>query len=92
MAASLKKRIADLKEADSDEDNEMRDAEQAVPGSSSEPLPKGEGKVSLKDKIKGGAMFREVVLAKLKDERQKKEALEVDQELEKEARRRSFNS
>jgi len=31
------------------------------------------------------------VLAKLKDEKQKKEALEVDQELENEVRRRSFN-
>ena len=85
--------MADLKEADSDDDNEMRDAEQAIPGSSSESAAaRSEGKVSLKEKIKDGALFREVVLAKLKDERQKKEALEVDQELEKEARRRSFNS
>ncbi|KAJ6446311.1 calcium/calmodulin-dependent protein kinase [Purpureocillium lavendulum] len=91
LAASLKKRIADLKDADSDSDNEMRDAEQAIPGASSESLPKVEAKpVSLKDKM-GGAMFREVVLAKLKDEKQKKEALEVDQEIENEVKRRSFN-
>ncbi|OAQ84444.1 calcium/calmodulin-dependent protein kinase [Purpureocillium lilacinum] len=91
LAASLKKRIADLKDADSDSDNEMRDAEQAIPSASSASLPKPDAKTaSLKDKI-SGAMFREVVLAKLKDEKQKKEALEVDQELENEVRRRSFN-
>lgn len=92
LAASLKKKIADLKkDAGSDEDNEMRDAEQAVaPGTSAESLPQGSSgsKPSLRDTVKSGA-FVQVVLAKVKDEKQKQEALEVDQELEQEARRRS---
>lgn len=93
LAASLKKRIADLKEEDSDEDSDMREAEQAVSDSSADSRPGGRSKsISLKDKVKDGAVFREVVLAKLKDERQKREALEVDKELEQEARRRSVNS
>ena len=90
LAASLKKKIADLKkDAGSDEDNDMRDAEQAVvPGTSADSLPQGSSGSRLRDTVKSGA-FVQVVLAKVKDERQKQEALEVDQELEQEARRRS---
>ncbi|ODA82881.1 hypothetical protein RJ55_01390 [Drechmeria coniospora] len=94
LAASLKKRIADLKDAESDSDNDMKDAEDAIPEGAADLQPKsGESskQVSLKDKLKDGALFREVVLAKVKDEKQKKESLEADMELEKEARRRSFN-
>ncbi|KND94991.1 Calcium/calmodulin-dependent protein kinase [Tolypocladium ophioglossoides CBS 100239] len=95
LAASLKKKIEDLKgDAGSDDDNEMRDAEQAVaPGNSSESLPQGSSAskpVSLRDSVKSG-VFMEVVLAKVKDEKQKEEARKAEQELEQEARRRTSN-
>ncbi|PHH67549.1 hypothetical protein CDD82_1371 [Ophiocordyceps australis] len=82
LAASLKKQIEKLRDVESDSENDMHDAEQALP----------EPKASLKDTVRDGALFRAVVMAKMKDEKQKQEALEVEQELGQEARRRSFNS
>ncbi|OAQ99195.1 hypothetical protein LLEC1_02273 [Akanthomyces lecanii] len=48
---------------------------------------------SLRDTVKSGAVFREVVLAKVREEKAKKEAaLQTDDDLVQEARRRSFNT
>lgn len=50
-------------------------------------------KPSLRDTVKSGAVFREVVLAKVREEKAKKEAaLQTDEDLVQEARRRSFNT
>lgn len=50
-------------------------------------------KPSLKDTVRSGAVFREVVLAKVREEKAKKEAaLQTDEDLVQEARRRSFNT
>jgi calcium/calmodulin-dependent protein kinase I len=49
----------------------------------------GEGKRKLSKAIKG-AIFREVVLAKVREMKQSEETLKVTEEVEREARRRSF--
>jgi calcium/calmodulin-dependent protein kinase I len=49
----------------------------------------GEGKRKLSKAIKG-AIFREVVLAKVREMKQTEETLKVTEEVEREARRRSF--
>jgi calcium/calmodulin-dependent protein kinase I len=50
----------------------------------------GEGKRKLSKAIKG-AIFREVVLAKVREMKQSEETLKVAEEVEREARRRSFH-
>lgn len=90
-----------------DDDNDLQDAAQNVEtsglakafsgvsvssgGSSSS---SGDSKKpSLRDTVKSGAVFREVVLAKVREEKAKKEAaLQTDEDLVQEARRRSFNA
>lgn len=89
-----------------DDDNDLQDAAQNVEtsglakafsgvsvssgGSSSSGDSK---KPSLRDTVKSGAVFREVVLAKVREEKAKKEAaLQTDDDLVQEARRRSFNT
>ncbi|KAK8150296.1 hypothetical protein G3M48_002866 [Beauveria asiatica] len=50
-------------------------------------------KPSLKETVRSGAVFREVVLAKVREEKAKREAaLQTDEDLVQEARRRSFNT
>lgn len=63
-------------------------------GASSASAGSGETKKpSLRDSVKSGAVFREVVLAKVREEKAKKEAaLQTDEDLVQEARRRSFNA
>lgn len=94
LAVSLQKRIAKLKTEESDpESEEMGDAAAAVPGAGIFGASgSGEKKTTLADKLKGGAVFREVVLAKVREEKAKKESLQTDEELVQEARRRSFNA
>lgn len=92
LAVSLQKRISKLKVEESDSESDMGDAEGESGGASTGPGAVAEKKPSgnLKKKIKEGVAFQEVVRASLLAAQQKKEALEVDQELEKEAKRRSF--
>lgn len=68
LAASLKKKIERLREEESDSEEDMKDAQQAL-GADPKPMSSN--------------IFREVVLAKIKDEKQKQEALEVEQRLGK---------
>ncbi|KFA67497.1 hypothetical protein S40285_00254 [Stachybotrys chlorohalonatus IBT 40285] len=89
LAVSLQKRLSKLKDAESDE-SDMGEAE-PVPKITSELAVGSESKPGmLKEKLKGGAVFREVVLASVRDAKQKQDALKADEELEKEARRRSM--
>ena len=85
LAVSLKKRIAALKADESDpESSEMGDAEAGIPGA----LPTPERKADLlKEKVRGGAVFRAVVQGALADQRQKEEAAAAAAE-EEEAQRR----
>ncbi|TQW10653.1 calcium/calmodulin-dependent protein kinase [Cordyceps javanica] len=105
LAIQLQKRIARLRhEADEDDDNDLQDAAQNVETSGlakafsgvsvSSGSSSGETKKpSLKDTVRSGAVFREVVLAKVREEKAKKEAaLQTDEDLVQEARRRSFNT
>lgn len=96
LAIQLQKRIARLKTEDSDSDD-LGDLDQAAPpggeagvaGSSSA----GEKKTTLREKLGGAAVFREVVLAKVREEKAKKDSLlQTDEELVQEARRKSFNA
>jgi len=79
MAVALKKRIAALKTVESDEESdEMGDVEESAPGA----IPEGEKKTNLlRDKVKDGAVFREVVLGALKDKKAKEEAEAAEREL-----------
>lgn len=103
LAIQLQKRIARLRSEDGDDsDNDLQDAEQNVEDGgglakafSGVSVSSGgsDKKPSLKDRVKDGAIFREVVLAKVREEKAKKEAaLQTDEELVQEARRRSFNA
>lgn len=99
LAIKLQKRIAKLKVEESDSDSsDMGDAEAAIPGfsrstGSGSSGASGDKKPSLKDKMKDGAVFREVVMAKVREEKAKREAaLTTDEDLVQEARRRSFNA
>lgn len=92
LAVSLQKRIAKLKTEEGDpESSDMGDEADAAPGFAGIVGEAGQ-KASLADKVKSGAVFREVVLAKLREEKQKQESLQTDDELVQEARRRSFNA
>lgn len=89
VAISLQKRISKLKVEESDSESDMGDAEGTSGGASTGPAPASDKKGLLRNKVKEGA-FQAVVRASLKDAQHKKEMLEADQELEKEAKRRSF--
>lgn len=95
LAVSLQKRIAKLKTEESDSESDMGEAEGSAVGPNRHvPAPPKGGPSSakglLREKIKDATAFQEVVRAAKLAEQHKKEALEVDQELEKEAKRRSF--
>ena len=87
LAVSLKKRIAALKTDESDgESDEMGDAEEGIPGA----FTTGERKTNLiRDRVKDGAVFREVVLGAVRDKKAKEEAEASEQELLAEAKKRS---
>ncbi|CAG9937881.1 unnamed protein product [Clonostachys rosea f. rosea IK726] len=83
LAVSLKKRIAALKADESDSD-EMGDAEEGIPSVG------GEKKLNvLREKVKDGAVFREVVLGAVRDKRAKEEAAAAEEQELEEARKRS---
>ncbi|CAH0026740.1 unnamed protein product [Clonostachys rhizophaga] len=83
LAVSLKKRIAALKADESDSD-EMGDAEESIPSVG------GEKKLNvLREKVKDGAVFREVVLGAVRDKRAKEEAAAAEEQELEEARKRS---
>lgn len=88
LAVSLKKRIASLKTDESDsESSEMGDAEEAVAG----PMPSGTGEKKstlIRDRVKDGAVFREVVLGAVRDKKAKEEAAAAEKELLEEAKKR----
>lgn len=87
LAVSLRKRIAELQDAESDSDSdEMAAAKDAIPG---QPAP---SKTSvLREKVKDGSLFRSVALAAIADHAAKKEAEITDEDLVKQAKRKSFN-
>ena len=85
LAVSLKKRLADLKTDEADSEDELGELDQTPSTTTVDSSAS-----SLKDKLKAGAGFREVVMASVRDAQNKKEALEADQEMEQEARRRSY--
>jgi len=86
LAVSLSKRIAALKADESDSDSaEMADAEAGIPGA----VSPGEKPNLLKEKVKSGAVFREVVLGAVKDKKAKEEAAAAEAKELEEARRRS---
>lgn len=68
-----------------DSDNSSPKPEAGASGSTS-----SEGKRNLQKKLKG-AIFREVVLAKVREMKQQEQTLKVAEEVEKEAKRRSFH-
>jgi calcium/calmodulin-dependent protein kinase I len=87
LAVSLSKRIAALKADESDSDSpEMADAEAGIPTA----VSPGEKKPNLlKEKVKSGAVFREVVMGAVKDQKAKEEAAAAEAKELEEARRRS---
>lgn len=72
---------------DSDMPNTSFQASNEAPGVAPS-KPAGEGKLAKKLK---GAIFREVVLAKVREMKQQEQTLKVAEEAEKEAKRRSFH-
>lgn len=89
LAVSLRKRIAALQDVESDSDSdEMAAAEEAIPG---QPAASSKTNV-LREKVKDGSLFRSVALAAIKDHAAKKEAEITDEDLVKQANRKSFNS
>lgn len=60
------------------------------PEASASASTSSEGKRNLQKKLKG-AIFREVVLAKVREMKQQEQTLKVTEEVEKEAKRRSFH-
>lgn len=91
----LANRIEALKmQEDEGEDSDMPSdfAAPETPSSSqtAAPKPAGDGKGQLAKKLKG-AIFREVVLAKVREMKEKEQTLKVAEEAEKEAKRRSFH-
>lgn len=90
LAVSLRKRIAALQDVESDSDSdEMAAAEEAIPGQPAAPSNKTN---VLREKVKDGSLFRSVALAAIKDHAAKKEAEITDEDLVKQANRKSFNS
>lgn len=93
----LANRIEALKMQEDDaEDSDMPtwevpdDAASPAPSASSTPKPAGEAKKNLSKKLKG-AIFREVVLAKVREMKEQEQTLKVAEEVEKEHKRRSFH-
>lgn len=83
LAISLKKRIAALKTDESDsESDEMGAAEEGIPSASGDKKPKNW------DKVKEGAVFREVVLGAVRDKKAKEEAEAAEKELLEQAAKR----
>lgn len=90
LAVSLKTRLEHLKRDEADSEDEMGDIDLGSVGGQDPCSSRGERPTaSLKHKMKGTS-FHEVVMASMRDQKQKQEALEADQELEAEASRRSF--
>ncbi|OTA03253.1 Calcium/calmodulin-dependent protein kinase [Trichoderma parareesei] len=90
LAVSLRKRIAALQDVESDSDSdEMAAAEEAIPGQPAAPSNKTN---VLREKVKDGSLFRSVALAAIRDHAAKKEAEITDEDLVKQANRKSFNS
>jgi calcium/calmodulin-dependent protein kinase I len=88
----LANRIEALKQQEEDPENSdvPDDATLAADQSKvNSPVVTGPGKRSLSKTIKG-AIFREVVLAKVREMKHQAESLKVQEEAEKEARRKSF--
>jgi calcium/calmodulin-dependent protein kinase I len=89
LAVSLKKRIAALKTDESDsESSEMGDAEEAVPGPSAASVIPEKKSTLIRDRVKDGAVFREVVLGAVRDKKAKEEAAAAEKELLEEAKKR----
>jgi calcium/calmodulin-dependent protein kinase I len=90
----LTNRIEALKLVDDDPENPDFPANPKVPGAVSaakEGTASGEtGKAKLTRAMKG-AIFREVVLAKVREMREQEQTLKVKEEVEKEAKRKSFS-
>lgn len=94
----LANRIEALKmQEDEGEDSDMPTwelpegtSDPAAAAGSSKPKAEGEAKSALAKKLKG-AIFREVVLAKVREMKQQEQTLKVAEEVEKEAKRRSFH-
>ncbi|PTB81556.1 Calcium/calmodulin dependent protein kinase [Trichoderma longibrachiatum ATCC 18648] len=90
LAVSLRKRIAALQDVESDSDSdEMAAAEEAIPGQPAAPSNKTN---VLREKVKDGSLFRSVALAAIRDHAAKKEAEITDEDLVKQANRKSYNS
>lgn len=93
----LANRIEALKMQEDDaEDSDMptwevpEESGSPAPSASSTPKPAGEAKKNLSKKLKG-AIFREVVLAKVREMKEQEQTLKVAEEVEKEHKRRSFH-
>lgn len=94
----LANRIEALKiQEDDTEDSDMPTEEFAAakisdvkPEAGASATSTAEGKRNLQKKLKG-AIFREVVLAKVREMKQQEQTLKVTEEVEKEAKRRSFH-
>ncbi|KAI0160325.1 Pkinase-domain-containing protein [Xylariaceae sp. FL1272] len=71
-------------------DNTVSAAKDAV-GANKSSQTSGDGKGRLSRAVKG-AIFREVVLAKVREMKEQENTLKVKEEVEKEARRKSFNA
>lgn len=88
----LGNRIEALKIQEDDPENPdfSADAATAAGGQAQPPSPKEDGKSKLTRAMKG-AIFREVVLAKVREMKEQEQTLKVTEEVEKEAKRKSFH-
>lgn len=66
-------------------------AGQAQSAATKPPSPKGESGTSKLTRAMKGAIFREVVLAKVREMKEQEQTLKVKEEVEKEAKRKSFH-
>lgn len=95
--SALKLQEEDPENSDMPDDSVAAAASQTKPGQSGSASSSGGGgglfaageKKTLSKAVKG-AIFREVVLAKVKEMKQQEQTLKVKEEAEKEARRKSF--
>lgn len=87
----LGNRIEALKIQEDDPENPDFSADAATAsGQAQPPSPKEDGKSKLTRAMKG-AIFREVVLAKVREMKEQEQTLKVTEEVEKEAKRKSFH-
>lgn len=86
---ALKMQEDDSEDSDMPTDSYVAAEAPAAPAASSSST-QSEGKQSLSKKLKG-AIFREVVLAKVREMKQQEQTLKVAEEVEKEHKRRSFH-